>query len=83
MSVASAGYSMYQSDLQQKNYKAMQGQAKLDNELKQSNLTAQQYRRRRSEGSTLLGQGSAASQAIADRGSVLTSTPETRSLLGG
>lgn len=83
MSVASAGYSMYSANQQQQNYKAMQGQAKLDNELKQSNLVAQQYRKRRAEGGTLLGQGSAASQAIADRGSILTSTPQTRSLLGG
>ena len=83
MSVASAGYSMYSANKQQKDMKALQGQAELNVEQKTSDLVAQQYRKRRSQGGTLLGQGSAASQAIADRGSILSSTPETRSLLGG
>lgn len=83
MSVASAGYSMYSANQQQQNYKDLQKKAKVDASISQSNLVAEQYKKRRSEAGSLLGQGSAASQAIADRGSILTSTPQTRSLLGG
>jgi hypothetical protein len=83
MSVASAGYSIYSAEQQKKQVAAAQGQAQQDMMKSQSDLVASQYKKRRSEGGTLLGQGSAASQAISDRGSILTSNPQTRSLLGG
>lgn len=83
MSVASAGYSMYSADQQQQQMKKEQWKAEKNVMKKTSDLVANQYKKRRSESGSLLGQGSLASQAIADRGSILSSTPETRSLLGG
>jgi len=83
MSLASAGYSMYSSEQQKTQAIDAQNMAQIDVSKNQSDLIAKQYKKRRSEGGTLLGQGSVASQAISDRGSILTSNPQTRSLLGG
>jgi DNA invertase Pin-like site-specific DNA recombinase len=82
MSVAQAGYSMYAANQQRDSAIKAQNKAEKTSVLNQSSLVASQYKKRRAEG-TVLGQGSVSSQAIADRGSILTSTPTTRSLLGG
>lgn len=80
MSVVSAGYSMYSANDQKKQLAQQQGQAQIDVSKEQSNAVADLYKKRRAEQQ---GQGSGASQAIADQGTILTSTPKTRSLLGG
>lgn len=73
---------MYQADQQQQLTADQMLKGKTDLAKSQSDLLASQYKKRRSN-ETLLGQGSQASQAMADQGTVLTSNPTTRSLLGG
>lgn len=79
---ASLGYSIYSSNEQQKAAAEAARSGETSRLKNQSNLIASQYKKRRSS-ETLLGQGSTASQAISDRGDILTSTPQTRSILGG
>lgn len=85
--VAISGYSMYQADQQKQQTNESLLNGKLDVAKGQSDLLASQYKKRRTEGADaqmVQGyQGSDASQAIADQGTMLTSTPKTRSLLGG
>lgn len=80
MSAVSAGYSMLSAEDQKNKLSQAQSKAEIDVSKQESDARAAMYKKRRTEQE---GQGSGSSQAIADQGTILTSTPKTRSLLGG
>ena len=77
-----AGFAVYQQNQQVKAANKAQQQAAEDAVSNQNALVLEQQKKRRQAQGTALG-GSPAAEQIARQGSVLTSTPQTRSLLGG
>ena len=78
-----AGFSIYQQQQQRQAAQRAERQAASDMAQNQSNLLLEQQRERRRAQGTVLGGANQRSQAMSQQGSILTSTPQNRSLLGG
>jgi uncharacterized protein HemX len=82
MAVASAGYSVYQGEQQKKSVAKAEAEGYKQMDKDASELIKRQYEDRMAQINSS-GAGSVSAQEIAGQGTVLTSTPKTRSLLGG
>lgn len=90
MALAQMGFSIYQTREQERALSTARSQTALTSAANQSRLVVEQQRARREaqgavQGSVLGGnvQANIRSQGVSQRGTTLTSNPQTRSLLGG